>query len=158
MDNKFFIVGNEVLIDLYHSSWTIIDLIDLDIARSINGYWFPRKERYVYYAIGFDFKLKRDIRLHNLIIGSNAETDHKNRDGLDNRRNNLRVGTMSENMFNRNKFRNNRSGTTGVHFDKSRNLWIASIKVNYKNIFLGRFSKKEDAIEARLKAEDGYLP
>ena len=48
------------------------------------------------------------------------------------------------------------SEVVGVSFDTSRNKWIVYIKYNYKNIFLGRFDSKEEAIQKRKKAEIEY--
>lgn len=42
----------------------------------------------------------------------------------------------------------NTSGVKNVCWDKSRNKWMASIKRDGKNINLGRFSEKQDAINA----------
>ncbi len=50
--------------------------------------------------------------------------------------------------------KNNTSGVKGVHWDKVRNKWVAQIEFKKKHYFLGRFSKKEDAIKARKKAEE----
>lgn len=52
---------------------------------------------------------------------------------------------------------NNTSGKTGVTFDNSRKKWIAQIVFQNKSITLGRFTKKEDAIKARLEAEEKYF-
>lgn len=51
----------------------------------------------------------------------------------------------------------NTSGVTGVTFDKSRSKWMATIGLQGKRIFLGRFDKKEDAIKARKVAEEKYF-
>jgi hypothetical protein len=51
----------------------------------------------------------------------------------------------------------NTSGTKGVWWDKRREKWVAEICYDGKRHFLGRFSEKEDAIEARRKAEDVYF-
>lgn len=48
---------------------------------------------------------------------------------------------------------NNSSGVTGVWFDKSRELWCAEIMFKSKKYHLGRFTNKQQAIEARQKAE-----
>lgn len=48
---------------------------------------------------------------------------------------------------------NNKSGVTGVHWDKTREKWLSQINLKGKHYFLGRFKNKEDAIEARKKAE-----
>ena len=49
--------------------------------------------------------------------------------------------------------KNNTSGIKGVHWDKTRNKWVAQIEFKKKHYFLGRFSKKEDAIKVRKEAE-----
>lgn len=51
---------------------------------------------------------------------------------------------------------NNTSGTTGVCFDPSKNLWRAEIMLQGKRHYLGRYHKKEDAIKARLEAKEHY--
>lgn len=51
---------------------------------------------------------------------------------------------------------NNTSGFRGVSFDKSRNKWRAYIKLQYQGKFLGRFDTLEQAIKARLDAEEQY--
>lgn len=48
---------------------------------------------------------------------------------------------------------NNSTGVTGVWFDKSRELWCAEIMFKSKKYHLGRFTNKQQAIEARQKAE-----
>ncbi|MDM8534724.1 HNH endonuclease [Clostridiaceae bacterium HSG29] len=95
------------------------------------------------------------ISLHRLIINAKKGeyVDHINRNTLDNRKENLRVCTNQQNGFNCTLKKNNTSGVSGVSWDKSRNKWSASIKYNYKNIYLGRFDNKRDAIIARLKKE-----
>ena len=82
--------------------------------------------------------------------------DHINRNTLDNRRENLRPATQCENMRNRSLFSNNKSGITGVHWDQWKEKWVAAVKVNKKNKYLGSFIDKEDAIKARLTAEAEY--
>ena len=42
-------------------------------------------------------------------------------------------------------------------FDKSRNKWSARIVFDNKNLYLGRYYNKEDAIKARLQAEAKYF-
>ena len=64
---------------------------------------------------------------------------------------------MQENCRNRSKSVKNKSGFIGVYFDKDRNKWVAFITIDYKQIKLGRFVEKEDAIKARLEAEFKYF-
>ena len=82
--------------------------------------------------------------------------DHKNRNKLDNRKENLRNATSSENSTNVGLKSNNTSGFIGVGLFKKSQKWYARINVDKVRIFLGQYSSKEDAIIARLKAEKQY--
>lgn len=52
---------------------------------------------------------------------------------------------------------NNKSGTTGVCWDKKANKWISQISKNRKHFFLGYHINIEDAIKARKEAEIKYF-
>jgi hypothetical protein len=80
--------------------------------------------------------------------------DHRDGDPLNNQRENLRKATVSQNNMNTCLASNNTSGVKGVRFDKERQKWIARIVINGKEINLGRFAKKEDAVKARKEAEE----
>jgi hypothetical protein len=86
--------------------------------------------------------------------------DHRNNDGLDNRRANLRPATQSQNMINRPKKPNTASKYRGVRWDKSRNLWYSEIHFRYKGRrirkFLGRFKNEIDAAKAYDEAAKKY--
>ena len=75
--------------------------------------------------------------------------DHINHNRLDNRKQNLRLCTQGENLRNKK--------VKGVTFDKRRNKWYARIMINRKNLHLGSFDTKEEAIEARKQAEIEYF-
>ncbi len=79
--------------------------------------------------------------------------DHVDKDTFNNQRLNLRIITQQGNCCNAKMRINNTSGISGVHWDKVRHKWVASIKISDKNIFLGRFNSKKDASEARLVAD-----
>lgn len=94
------------------------------------------------------------MKLHRLLISvpAGSELDHINGDGLDNRRVNLRLCTHQENMRNRPKNKN-KAGYKGVYKNHAR--WQAAIKHNGKKIYLGNFSKPEEAAKAYdLKAKE----
>lgn len=81
--------------------------------------------------------------------------DHINHNRLDDRIENLREVTNSENSRNRSLNSKNKSGATGVYMDKGR--WVAKINdVNGNRVVIGRFSEKKDAIKARKEAEKKY--
>lgn len=74
--------------------------------------------------------------------------DHINGVRSDNRIENLRPATPSQNAFNSKLSENNTSGIRGVYFLKSENSWAASIQVHGRRIKLGQ-SKDRAIIEAR---------
>ena len=107
-------------------------------------------------ARAYSAELKDHIYMHQLISGK-KDIDHKNLNPLDNRKNNLREATRSQQGANRPKQQNNTSGFIGVRWHKTNNKWKAEIKLNKKGIHLGHFVNKEDAIRARLEAEAKYF-
>ena len=83
------------------------------------------------------------------------ETDHINRDKLDNRKQNLRTATGQQNMYNRESYRNSSSIYKGVYWDKTHNKWRVRIKINYKFIHIGRFDcEREAALAYNRKAKE----
>ena len=126
---------------------------DLEDYDKIKDYcWYEHEYGYLHTN---DPISKQNIKMHQLIFGKYP--DHINRNRLDNRKSNLRSATSTENTQNRSKFKNNTSNVTGVTFQQEDEIWIASIGVNKKRIYLGCFANKEDAIIARLRAEIKYF-
>lgn len=83
--------------------------------------------------------------------------DHKDRNPLNNRRHNLRPANQQENNRNHSKSSINTSGVIGVGWHKTLNKWQSRIYINKKVIHLGYFDNKDDAIKARLYAEQKYF-
>ncbi len=83
--------------------------------------------------------------------------DHINGDKYDNRIENLREATYSENKKNLKIYKTNTSGYAGISFDKTRKKWFVSISINNKLKNLGRFRNIEDAINARKVAEENHF-
>lgn len=79
--------------------------------------------------------------------------DHVNRNGLDNRRKNLRPVTKKRDLENRGKFRNNTSGYTGISWNRQWSKWKAYIGHHGKVVYLGYFDRLQDAVKARKNAE-----
>jgi hypothetical protein len=100
---------------------------------------------------------KRKFIMHReiLSIPVGQETDHINRDTLDNRKQNLRIATKQQNGRNRTKQKNNTSGYKGV--SHHQNKWQAVIKINKKAIYLGVWESKIAAALAYKLAERRYF-
>ena len=77
--------------------------------------------------------------------------DHINGDVLDNRIENLRAATHSQNCMNTRLRSDNTSGIKGVRWSKLKQKWIGTVGVNYKNYCAGEFDTKEKAAEAVAK-------
>lgn len=70
--------------------------------------------------------------------------------------NNCRWVTPTENARNQEVRKDNTSGFKGVNRDKRKNLWAVRISVGGKRLYIGRFKKLEDAVNARREAEIKY--
>lgn len=86
------------------------------------------------------------------------QIDHINGNQSDNRISNLRLATNSENQQNVKAKSNNKSGVVGVHWHSPSQRWRAAIKVNGKNMVIGKFTSLQEAAKARKKAEKELHP
>lgn len=108
--------------------------------------WCAHKSRYSVYAktrIGRN----NNVLMHLMILGTGSPSemiDHANRNGLDNRRCNLRRCTRSQNLFNSKRRSDNSTGVKGVRMLENGNF-RARIGVNGNRLFLGDFKTLEEA-------------
>lgn len=91
--------------------------------------------------------------MHRLILNApdHVRVDHRNGDGLDNRRDNLRYATTSQNCGNQRVGRNNTSGYKGVT-PRPSGKWRARIMYQRQCQHLGEYETKEDAARAYNEA------
>lgn len=141
------------LIPLSKGYSTIVDDADFDWLSSFTWCVWASDSKPTKYAIR---RLPAETRsrqttesMHRLILTGVDMVDHRDGDGLNNQRSNLRAATRSGNAQNRRKARNNRSGFTGVSWDRTNRLWLAEIRVNKRHIHLGRFADPIEAAKAR---------
>lgn len=132
-------------IKLTQDKYAIVDNSDFD---KLNKYkWSANKIGNTYYAVRV--KSKKAILMHRYLLGLNDSSvlcDHINRNGLDNRKTNLRISNKSQNAVNSKLNSLNTSGNRGVSYDKYRSKWVVRLRHNGKYLFLGRFENKNDAI------------
>lgn len=88
--------------------------------------------------------------MHRVIMGDpkNQLVDHKDGNGLNNVRDNLRICSTSQNSHNTRMASNNTSGYKGVSWNKGNKKFQAHIAVNGKKIYIGQFSTAVDAARA----------
>jgi hypothetical protein len=133
--------GETVFVDA--ADLHIVDGYNWRISRRPNGRAYARAR------VG-----EQTIYMHRLIDGTPAgmETDHRNGNGLDNRRTNLRTATRVQNSANVPKRRRESSRMTsrykGVSWDRVRGCWRANARIDGRQWFLGRYADEADAARA----------
>ena len=94
--------------------------------------------------------------LHRMLLDNpEGMVDHKNGNSLDNTRSNLRLATRQENLRNSKMSRANTSGVKGV--SRHNGKWRARIGLEGKDVSLGQYMCKDEAIAARREAEEKYF-
>ena len=83
-------------------------------------------------------------KLHMFLTGW-PQTDHRNGNGLDNQRRNLRPATRAQNNANARRRTDNTSGFKGVSWNKRYSRWYARIHTDGRYRFLGSFTDPEAA-------------
>lgn len=117
---------------------------------------FKRMDGYVSFDLYIN-GIKHAKLLHVLVANTFLENpdnkqmvDHINCNKSDNRLENLRFATGSENQQNRVLNLNNTSGVKGVNFDRKSGKWLARIQIDGIRVHLGLFNTKEEAARARI--------
>lgn len=143
-----------------------IDTEDLPLILDGNGRWHAWKGpgSLTVYVVRRHRGLRIGQNMHRIIFraASEIDIDHVNRDGLDNRRLNLRPATQAENTHNRAGFRGSSSRYKGVHLASPGGKWRAAITYAGRTLHLGRLlieteaAKAYDAAARRLYGEFAY--
>ena len=122
---------------------------DADFDWLSKGKWYARKSSAGNTWYAMRKAKKKTVLMHRSILEINPEefTDHKNFNGLDNRRCNLRVCTNAQNQHNARKRADNTSGYKGVT-KRLYGKWEAKIRNGGKQIYLGTFSSLKEAVVA----------
>lgn len=124
---------------------------DFESLPKVNWYAQWNESTKSYYAFANHAVEGKSVRLimHRLILGlehkDNRQGDHINLDTLDNRRDNLRIVTRSQNMQNKKRYKNNTTGFKGVYLRKESGRYRAIITVDGKRKDLGNRDTAEAA-------------
>ena len=119
-----------------------------DFARISRLSWWIQKNRNTHYVQCGTTGL-RGMLMHRLLLDARLtdQVDHRNGNGLDNRRKNLRLATRSQNCCNARRRKDATLPYRGIKLDKRDGKYHARISINGKRKHLGTFS---DPISAAL--------
>ena len=149
--NDYEVQEDYVIMYTFKGEPFLVDLEDFWKVKDIC--WHIRSDGYVADC--------NSVLLHRVVTdcpdGLIPDHKHGEESRWDNRKSNLRIGTQSNNMMNKKIQSNNTSGVVGVSWDKRASKWIAYIKINGKQIYLGNYKDKNNAILARKAAEEKYF-
>lgn len=98
-------------------------------------------------------------QMHRVILCANPGqiVDHRDRNGLNNTRANLRLCTVAQNAFNRFQQASNKTGYKGVSFDKLAGGYRAQIRTRSKSFNLGNYADLAEAARAYDAAARKYF-
>jgi hypothetical protein len=144
------------------NKYTIVD--DEDYERAKAHIWRMQKAKdrfYVSTAIKNPDGKWRYMAMHRFIMGLTKDdrtlVDHRDGNGFNNRKSNLRLATTIQNAMNKKTPASNTSGYKGVWWDRDKERWKSEIKVDGKKICLGSFSDKRSAAKAYNSAARKYF-
>jgi len=150
--NKFALVDNEDYESALQYKWYVVK----------NGNYFYA---YANRKLGKD-KKHHTLHMHRVIMGlrdDKIQIDHINRNGLDNRKSNLRLCNMSQNMMNSRPMKNRLSKYKGVSWHSLTKKWRVRVCLHGNLIEVGLYSNEEKAAAAynkeakRLFGDFAYL-
>lgn len=153
-----WILNGDKAVTKYKSFEINIDAIDLPTVEKLK--WSISKRGVCKYAVS-NIKEKgkfKAVSMHRLILNPprNMEVDHKDNNGLNNCRSNLRITDMKFNRKNLTKYKTNTSGYKGVHL-VNKHRWQARIQFDGKRIPLGCYGNPSEAAKAYNEAALKYF-
>lgn len=152
-NNKFIIKDTYAIMLIESKTYGIKEvLVDINKIDELSQiFWHVAKAYNNYFSVtGWNKTTKKEIKLHRYLTKcpDNLIVDHINRNPLDNRLENLRCVTPSENQLNSSTHNNSLSKHKGIRL-RPHGKYQARIMINKKAISIGHFNTLEEAIKAR---------
>ena len=156
-------------IPLTQNKFALVD--DCDYEYLLNWKWYYSEQRnspkhltgYARTCLPGSRSCRSSIYMHRIIAArkglhiTGRRVDHKDQNGINNRRHNLRLATRSQNGANRKLNLNSTSGLKGVHWHQRDQVWVARISVEGVRLQLGSFPSPIKAAKAYNKAAKKYF-
>jgi hypothetical protein len=151
-------VGTTVRIPLHSRKhpplFAVVDALDAPLLARFR--WNVVWDHTTYYAVAIvqvgrrPFRTTTTLRMHRLIVGATKGTwvDHRDGNGLNNTRANLRVCSPAENARNRRKSETVTTPFKGVCFFPRTGRWKVTIRLDDQNVHLGYFATAEEGARA----------
>lgn len=136
----------DAFVQLVNGGVATIDEADLPI---VSGYvWRGARNKRTLYA--YTPTRNGPLAMHRLILDApaDANVDHKDHDGLNNRRSNIRLATDHQSAWNTRKQLRSTSPYKGVHYQRSRKRWRSAIRIDGRLVRIGDFLTAEEAARA----------
>lgn len=134
-----------------NGKFALVDDGDFEYLKSFN--WHIYNNGYARRRAPRDGGKRKSFYMHKQImkVNNNVLIDHKNRNGLDNRKSNLRICDFSENGVNTKVRRDNTSGFKGISWRPAQKTWMVRIWVRGDCKYIGCFKIKREAVIAYNK-------
>lgn len=140
--SKIIILTDHAEVELTCGKRALIDIVDIELINKYNWYWSN--------TTGYAYSNKIKTSMQQFLVGKAPPgkiIEHDDRNKLNNRRANLIFKTQSAN--NRNS---TRADNGGVAYHALSQKYQAYITINYKNVYLGLYEKRAEALSIRQQA------
>lgn len=130
-------------IKLTQGKIAVVDDSDFDQVNQFK--WYAVKDKRRWYAKRTVKEGSKNLFLHQFLFRGLKGIDHRDGNGLNNRRDNLRPATKSQNQANQPKCRKSSSRFKGVFYRRDNGKWRSILGLNGRLVHLGQFDCEEDA-------------
>jgi hypothetical protein len=124
----------------------LVDDEDFEMLSKFHWWRGGNRKQYAYQSNSIGNRRYRHKAMHRMIMGyPDSFIDHRDGNGFDNRKENLRLCTQRQNTWNKSVQHNSKTGFRGVFFQKELGKFRALIRIDGKQKHIGCFSNAIDA-------------